>query len=237
MNELNSRWSNEPQFRLIHQMLLDASIQPTGKTMQEWYITAPKTAHPVEGESVDARSFAIENCIIRKAWWTYVLDGSSAKTCTFEGTRFQGASAANCDFTASRFIVAQMSPIYAPDAIFKDCVFESCFLMGIGPRNQSKGAFSDLMGCDFSGVRASNTAFGRCDLRGAKLSHAHFIGCEFSEADLRAIDLTGTRFENCEFFGTQMDDTPTVRALVQAGNNLELNAIQWAGLHPPASRN
>lgn len=27
-----------------------------------------------------------------------------------------------------------------------------------------------------------------------------------------------------------MDDTPTVRALVQAGNNLELNAIQWGGV-------
>ena len=154
MNDLNARWNNEPQFRLIYQMLLDASVQPNGKTMQEWYTTAPKTPHPTEVESVDARFFEIDNCIVGKAWWIYVLDGSSAKACMFEGTRFQGASAANCDFTASRFIVAQMSPIYAPGAVFKDCVFESCFLMGIGPRNYSKGAFSDLRGEQLHG-RAS----------------------------------------------------------------------------------
>ena len=77
-------------------------------------------------------------------------------------------------------------------------------------------------------MQASKTAFNRCDLRGAKLNQTHFVGCEFLEADLRGVDLRGTRFENCEFGGAQMDDTPTVRALVQTGNNLELDTIQWS---------
>lgn len=228
MSTLESRWIKDPQYQFILKSFMEPTLEPAGMTWREWYTTAPTAPHPTLGELLDCRGLHLENSQIGEAALDAVLDGSTLRACTFNHSVFVHASAANCDFTASRFIVAQMSPIYAPGAVFKDCVFESCFLMGIGPRNYSKGAFSDLRGGNFTGVQASKTAFNRCDLRGAKLNQAHFVDCEFLEADLRGVDLSGTRFENCEFGGAQMDDTLTVRALVQTGNNLELDTIQWS---------
>ena len=69
----------------------------------------------------------------------------------------------------------------------------------------------------------------RCDFRGAKLNQARFISCQLFEADMRGVDFTGASFEGCEFGSTQLDDTPALRALVQVGNNLELESIQWVG--------
>lgn len=229
MKNLESRWIDDPQYKFIMKSFMDTTLQPPGMTWREWYVTAPKTTHPIHGELLDCRGLKMEHQSIGEAQLNDVLDGGSMEFCTFEGTRFQNASAANCDFTGSRFIVAQMSPIYAPNTIFKDCVFESCFLMGIGPRNFSKGAYSDLRGCDFTGVQASKTGFDRCDFRGAKLNQARFISCQLFEADMRGVDFTGASFEGCEFGSTQLDDTPALRALVQVGNNLELESIQWVG--------
>ncbi|ELT99786.1 hypothetical protein CAPTEDRAFT_202395, partial [Capitella teleta] len=127
MSNLKSRWVDDPQYQFILRSVKDHEIQPVGMTWREWYATAPKAPHPTLGELLDMRGLHLKNEQIGKAEFDAVLDGT-----------------ADCDFTGSRFIVAQMSPIYAPEAIFKDCVFESCFLMGIGPRNYSKGAFSDL---------------------------------------------------------------------------------------------
>jgi hypothetical protein len=227
MSTLESRWIDDPQYQFILKSFMEPALEPIGMTWREWYATAPKAPHPTLGELLDCRGLNLENSQIGEATFDAVLDSSTLRTCTFNRTVFAHASAANCDFTSSRFIVAQMSPIYAPSTIFKDCVFESCFLMGIGPRHYSKGAFSDLRGCDFTGVQASKTAFNRCDFRGAKLNHAHFVGCEFLEADMRGVDFTGASFEAGEFGSTQLDDTPALRALVRLGNNLELETIQW----------
>lgn len=232
MSNLESRWVDDPQYQFILRSVKDHEIQPVGMTWREWYATAPKASHPTLGELLDMRGLHLKNEQIGKAEFDAVLDGSTLRACTFSRTVFVHASAADCDFTGSRFIVAQMSPIYAPEAIFKDCVFESCFLMGIGPRNYSKGAFSDLKRCDFSGVHANKTSFNRCDFRGAKLSRARFTHCEFFEADLRGVDLKGVQFEGCEFGNAQIDDTPDARAVVLGGDNLEFDSIQWAIPHP-----
>lgn len=228
MKNLQTRWAEDPKFQFILKSFMDIALEPVGMSWREWYAAAPKTAHPILGELLDCRFLNLTQQLIGEATMNVVLDNSHMRACTFEKTRFQNASAANCDFTASRFIAAQMSPIYAPGAIFKNCVFDSCFLMGIGPRSYGEGAFSDLRGCDFTGTHASKTGFDRCDVRGANLTQARFIGCQFFEADLRDADLTGTAFEGCEFGGVQMNDTAAIRALVQVGNNLEVDQIQWA---------
>jgi uncharacterized protein YjbI with pentapeptide repeats len=231
MNTLKTRWQNDPQLQVVYRFVLDSSPSSTGMTPQELYALAPKAAHPIQGEAIDYRGLNIDGKTIGKSWLDGILDGASARGCTFEGTRFQSASAADSDFTSSRFVVAQMSPFYGPRAIFKDCVFEDCFMMGIGPRSCGNGSFSDLRECDFTGVRATKTGFDRCDFTGANMNGARFVGCQFDEADLRGVSLSGASFEGCDLREVQMDDTPALRQLVEAGANANTDSIKWS---PPA---
>jgi uncharacterized protein YjbI with pentapeptide repeats len=228
MNTLETRWNDDPNFQFVRMMLLDSSVQPLGMTQKEWYANvAPKTFHLIENESLDCRAMNLDGLTIEKEFFGYVLDYSKARGCKFVGTHFQGASALHFDFTGSHFIEAQMSPFYAPQAIFRDCVFNTCFLMGIGPRNYSKGAFSDFRECDFTKVDARKVYFERCDLRGARFTNGKFRQCTFFQSDLRGVEFSKTRFEACDFTEAQLDDSPPLRELVQQGGNTGLELINW----------
>jgi uncharacterized protein YjbI with pentapeptide repeats len=235
MNPLSTRWQTEPEFQMIYKMILDRSDKPAGMDARSWYETsAPKVPHVTSnGTVLDCRHAKFDGLLITdKADMSWcALDGSSVRGCTFDRTLLQSSLAADCDFTDSRFVKAQMSPFYAPRAIFKDCVFEGGFVMGIGPRHIEKGAFSDLRECDFSGVQAKGTGFDRCDFTGAKLRGARFVGCRFDESDLRGVDLSGASFQACDLVDAQMDDTPAAHALVEQGSNLNVDSIRWS---PPA---
>jgi uncharacterized protein YjbI with pentapeptide repeats len=220
MTELQSRWTKDPLFEFIYRMLTDPSVRPDGgMTWEEWYATrAPRTYHSIRGESLDCRALNIDGLRIGAQWLGHVLDDSSAIRCTFDRTEFQSASAQRCNFKGSRFIVAQMSPIYAPDAIFRNCIFDSCFLMGIGPRHFGKGAYSNLCRCDFTGARAIDTGFLRCDFRGSCFVNARFTSCDFLEADLRDVDPDGAQFEKCDFGGALIDNS--LRVILRNGGNI-----------------
>ncbi|MDM5182262.1 pentapeptide repeat-containing protein [Massilia sp. DJPM01] len=232
MSDLISRWVDDAFFQLVRSMLLDSTIQPDGMSVREWYVNvAPKAAHPVDGESLDCRAMNIDGLKILDESFGYVLDGSSARGCTFEGTNFQGASAEGCDFTGSRFLHAQMSPFYAPEAVFKNCTFDVCFLMGIGLDIDQLGSFSDLRGCDFTDCIASKVYFERCNMQQIRFENSYFSQCTFCHSDVTGMGFSGARFENCDFSGTRLDDVPLLRRLVKSGNNRGIDMIEWCAIH------
>jgi Pentapeptide repeats (8 copies) len=237
--ELELRWMTEPLFIELRKLLLNSEAVPPlsdGMTEREWYQrVAPHTiCYATEQMDIDCRHLNFDGMSFGDSWLNYVLDYSSAINTTFERTGLQGASLKHCNMRGSRFIVAQMSPIYAYQANFSDCIFETCFLMGTGRRNYVDhtgvavpGTYSDFRECDFTNVRAKKSAFERCEMQGANFSQAQFVDCSFKVSDLTGVLLEGTSFERCDFDRAWLDNTPPVRALVERGDNQNLDTIVW----------
>ena len=233
MKDLKYRWLKDSSFQFIYRMLLDCAVQPKGMTLHEWYSNvAPKAVHLIDGESLDCRAINLDGLQILNRSFGYILDYSKARDCVFKGTHFQNLSAQRCDFTNSKFFNVQMSPIYTPDSIFQNCTFEDCFVMGIGPRSFSKGAFCNLTKCDFSEAKAIRSHFERCDFRESKLTNAEFIDCTFNQSDLRGVNFSGSQFKGCDFSEMQLDDSDLLRGLVQKNNNIGIEFIHWCSTRP-----
>jgi uncharacterized protein YjbI with pentapeptide repeats len=237
MNDQNlkNRWLVDPLFQQMYALILSPDVVPNGMNRREWFRSiAPRVKHPINGNIIDCRGINLDGLHIGEEWLNDVLDEGSFRGCVFDKTGFQSASAARCDFTGARFVAAQMSPLYAPNATFKDCVFERCFVQGWNVRglkdsegNMIEGSYSDLRGCNFVGMRATRTDFDFCDFRGARLSEAQCAECNFELSDFRGADLDRTQFTACKFKGAQFDDTAAIRTLVQQGGNFGVSAIVW----------
>ena len=228
LNELRSRWITNPQFQDFLDYKLSFQTELDGKPRRTWFATAPQFDHPTIGVAFDLRGVSLENrdlagCGLESS----VLDDGSARGCKFDKILLQGSSADRCDFTGSQFNEAQMSPFYASQAIFRHCIFNSCFLMGIGPRDYTTGAFSDLRNCDFTGVDAIKTYFERCDLRETRFTNGQFTHCNFFQSDLRGGEFYKARFSGCNFTEAEFDDLPSLREMVLRGGNLGVERINW----------
>jgi len=207
MSDLKKRWFVEPLFRQLYALTVSPDVVPNGMDQRTWFkLVAPRTQHPLDPADLDRRGISLDGLHAGEQQLTGVLDSASFRGCVFDKTGFQSASAAHCDFTGSRFLDAQMSPLYAPHAIFKDCEFEGCFVQGWGERglkdsegNVKEGSFSDLRNCDFSGVRAMQTCFDCCDFSGARFVDAQFAQCQFDISDFRGANLDRARFTMCSF--------------------------------------
>ncbi len=236
--DLESRWLTDPVFKEVLRLLLNPGSLPEhtdGMSRREWFKAfAPWTkCYATEQESIDCRGLVLDGMTLGKIS-LFVLDCVSAVNTTFDRTGLQGASLKHCNMRGSHFIVAQMSPIYAYQANFSDCIFETCFLMGTGRRNYVDhtgvavpGTYSDFRECDFTNVRAKKSAFERCEMQGANFAQAEFVDCSFKISDLTGVLLESTRFERCDFDRAWLDDTPQVRALVERGGNQNLDTIVW----------
>lgn len=216
--------------------MLGELSQIDGMTIKEWYQTkAPRISHPRQEDTLDCRGLTLNMAEISIGYFCYVLDDSSFKNCIFKGSYFQSASAVRVDFTGCKFIDIQMSPIYAPHAIFKSCKFEGGFLMGLGIKYHSDATpnpqielMSDLTYCDFSDTEFINTSLDKCNFNHANLRNAMFKDCNLRFSNLTDTDLTGVSFNNCEFDYAQLTDTPLARQLLLAnGNNLGLDKVNW----------
>jgi hypothetical protein len=237
--ELELRWHTEQLFIELRRLLFNPDAAPPlldGMTEREWYKTvAPRTIYyATEKSGIDCRGLNLNELIFGESFMNYVFDFSSAVKTTFNKTYLQNSSFQHSNLSGSRFIVAQMSPIYAYQANFSDCVFETCFLMGTGRRNYVDhtgvpvpGTYSDFRECNFTNVRAKKSAFERCEMQGANFSQAQFVDCSFKISDLTGVLLEGATFERCDFDRAWLDDTPQVRALVERGGNQNLDTIVW----------
>jgi uncharacterized protein YjbI with pentapeptide repeats len=216
MNDLEKRWFVEPLFRQLYALIFSPDVVPNGMDLRTWFMSvAPRTKHPLDPATLDLRGICLDGLHAGKEHLSGVIDGGSFRACVFEETGLQSASAAQCDFTGSHFLAAQMSPLYAPHATFKDCVFEHCFVQGWGERglkdsegNVLEGSYSDLRDCDFSGVRATQTCFECCDFRGARFVDAQFAQCQFDISDFRGANLERAQFTACEFPGALAHPVP-----------------------------
>src|SRR5262245_19058507 len=132
MNDLQNRWTADPQFIEMLRRTLDMSLDTCTEATRAWWASAPKVKHYVLDEDVfDFRCVPLDGQKIEEVWLSRCcLDSATARGCVFSRTNFQDVSARDCDFTGSQFIVPQMSRIFAHRAIFKDCVFDGGFLMG-----------------------------------------------------------------------------------------------------------
>jgi uncharacterized protein YjbI with pentapeptide repeats len=236
--EYESRWLIDPLFKEVLSLLLNPGASPEhadGMSRREWFRNFAQwtKCYATEQDNIDCRGLVLDGMTLGKIS-LYAMDNSSAINTTFERTGLQGASLKHCNLSGSRFIVAQMSPVYAYQANFSGCTFETCFLMGTGRRNYVDhtgvpvpGTYSDFRECDFTNVRAKKSAFERCEMQGANFAHAEFVDCSFKISDLTGVLLDGTRFERCDFDRAWLDDTTELRAMVERGNNLNLDTVVW----------
>lgn len=201
-----------------------------------WWSQVPHTTHyAYESNVLDFRGLNLDGRDLSGISLDgRCLDDYSGCNCLYKETEFQSSTAQRADFSASQFISAQMSPLYARGAIFKDCTLTGCFLMGIGPRfhttyegELTKGNFSDFRDCDFTNVVAIRCGFDRCDFRGARFTNAKFVDCCFNESDLTEVDFGGVSFEGCDFSRAELPASAEVHALVEQGNNRALETIRW----------
>lgn len=235
MIELRDRWTTEPIFMEMLRRKFHPPNEPREATWA-WWSKVPQTKHyAYESEVIDFRGVTLDGRDLTGVSLSgRCLDDLLGRNILYKETGFQGSTVQRADFSGSEFDYAQMSPIYARGAIFKDCKLSRCYLMGIGPRfhpnspqEPIQGNYSDLRDCDFSNVVADRCGFDRCDFRGARFTNAKFVDCQFDAADLTEVDFEGVSFAGCDFSWTELPDKPEVHALVNQGNNKAVATIKW----------
>lgn len=236
--ELRSRWKNDPVYiDLLRNGVLQAGL-PMGMDRKTWYKTfAPLIATYIPQlsiKSLDCRYIDISSCVIGGQSLGYILDFGIIRNSLFLETEFQDGTAKEADFRGSRFVHSHMTPFYAKDAKFEDCVFIKCFFTGITAgiaRNNLDEMFfgvpTDLVNCCFVRAIGDRTDFDRCDFRGANFTEAYFEECRFDESDLRGVKFESTRFVKCNFSNAWLSDTAENRDLVARGENKNIEQIHW----------
>lgn len=236
------RWQEDDLFKALYLYVFARQRPYSCADIKEWLKTQgphiQQESLPPGHLNLDCRGVELDGMFFGDQFLNYVLDSGSAQRAIFLKTNLQGGSAQNTNFSESRFVLTQMSPFYAAEATFDDCVFVNTYLSGLGVRNPAtgevshRGATSDFSKCSFRRATFFEVDMERCDLKDCDFTDSFFYRCSFNNSDMTGAIFLNCVFEECSFEDAWISDTKENRELFPRGKTIQIDRIRWI---PPLS--